>query len=108
MHSTRFVVSLWIAFTIAILGYALIDLSINPWLYDEHAFSMQPDLSKIGDLVHWGGRLMKENAVTLLVANAIVLGGLFALPVSALVALVRNAMSPPPEVEAPRPSLPPT
>ena len=90
MHSTRIFVRLWLCITVVILAYAFLDLSINPWLREEHAFTMQPDLTKVPDLVHWGGRLLKERAVSLLIANAIVLGGLVSIGVSAVVGLLRR------------------
>jgi hypothetical protein len=36
-------------------------------------------MSRIGELWHWGGRLLNEGAIGLLVLNAIMLGGLLAL-----------------------------
>ena len=90
MHSTRFIVGLWLLLTIVILGYALFDLQANPWLREEHAFTMQPDLSRAGDLLHWGGRLLKERAVSLLIMNAVILGGLLAIPVAAALSVFRR------------------
>ncbi len=90
MDSVRSFVKLWAGFAIAILTYAFFDLRLNPWLHEEHAFTMRPDLNQIGDLVHWGGRLLKEDAVVLLVSNALVLSGLIALGVHAVVRLFRR------------------
>lgn len=45
---------------------------------------MRPDLSKVPDLAHWGGRLMHHGAWPLLLANAVLLGGLIALAMSFL------------------------
>ena len=79
MDSVRSFVRLWAGLTLAILAYAFLDLRMHPWLLDEQHFTMTPDLSRVGDLAHWGGRLLRENAVSLLVGNALVLGGLLAL-----------------------------
>jgi hypothetical protein len=85
-----------------ILSYAVLDLRANPWLYDETKFTMRPDLSQIGDLVHWGGRLLKENALVLLVGNALVLAGLLTLLLYGVVRLVRRRAPAPVDIEAER------
>jgi hypothetical protein len=93
MESTRSFLRLWIVITFAILTYAALDLWLHPSLHQEMHFTMQPDVSQIGDLWHWGGRLLKEGAITLLVANAIVMGGLLALvgrSIARLVARLRG------------------
>jgi hypothetical protein len=100
MDSVRSFVKLWAGFTIVILGYAIIDLRTNPWLYDETKFTMRPDLSQIGDLVHWGGRLLKEQALSLLVGNALVLAGLLTLLLFGIVRLLRRPRSAPVAVAA--------
>lgn len=79
MDSTRSLLALWFCISLTILAYAGIDLWLHPSLYGEVHFTMQPDVTQIGDLWHWGGRLLKEGAIALLVANAIVMGGLLAL-----------------------------
>jgi hypothetical protein len=79
MDSTRSFLALWFCISLVILAYAGIDLWMHPALYGEVHFTMQPDVNQIGDLWHWGGRLLKEGAISLLVANAIVMGGLVAL-----------------------------
>src|SRR5262249_9736369 len=90
MDSVRNFVRLWAGLTIAILGYAVIDLRFNPWLHDETRFTMRPDLNQIGDLVHWGGRLLKENALTLVVGNALVLAGVLTLALYGIVRVLRR------------------
>jgi hypothetical protein len=79
MYSVRAFLSLWSVSTLAILGYAAADLGLHPALRRETNFSMQPDLSRLPELVHWGGRLVKEGHWSLLVSNAFLLGGLAAL-----------------------------
>ena len=93
MDSVRSFVRLWAGFAIAIFAYAIVDLRMNPWLHEEHAFTMRPDLNQIGDLVHWGGRLLKEDAVVLLLSNAFVIAGLLALGVHGIVRLFRRGRS---------------
>ena len=75
------------ASVIVIVAYAYVDLRLHPWLEQETNFSMTPDLSQLPDLLHWGGRLLKEHAFVLLLGNAVVLGGLLALVVTSLARL---------------------
>ncbi|HET9931361.1 MAG TPA: hypothetical protein VFQ35_11760 [Polyangiaceae bacterium] len=70
---------LWLVLTAAILFYAWLDLRLNPRLLMETHFSMRPDLDQLPDLMHWGGRLLNHRALSLLVGNALVLGGVGAL-----------------------------
>ncbi|HVY44660.1 MAG TPA: hypothetical protein VHB21_02230 [Minicystis sp.] len=102
MHSVRSFLSLWSIATASILAYAFVDLGMNPGLYRETHFSMQPDLSRVGELVHWGGRLLKERHWSLLVSNALVLGGLTALALGALGRALRTTRgaSPPDDAAA--------
>ena len=93
MDSVRSFVALWVSSTAAILGYAWFDLRHNPWLYEERNFTMCPDLSRVPDLMHWGGRLLKEQATSLLVMNAIVIGGLLALAAAWIGARIARAKS---------------
>ena len=79
MDSVRSFLAIWALLTGVILGYAVIDLRLHPELYDEKTFSMTPDLSQIGTLPHWGGRLLKERAHGLLVCNAVALAGMMSL-----------------------------
>jgi len=90
MNSTRSFMRLWLGLTVVVLGYAAIDLWMHPWLGQETHFTMRPDFSQIGDLWHWGGRLLKEDAVMLLVANAVIIAGAFTLGVSALMRIGRR------------------
>ena len=70
---------LWAVLTALVVAYAFLDLSLSPALWSERSFSMEPDLSQIWEIRHWGGRLLRERAWGLLVCNALVLGGLGAL-----------------------------
>lgn len=79
--SARSFVLLWVALAAAVIGYALLDLHLSPSLWSEHHFSMQPDLSQIWEVRHWGGRMVREGAWGLLLPNALVLGGLGALAI---------------------------
>lgn len=72
---------LWAALTAVVIGYAALDLWLSPSLWNERHFSMQPDISQLWEVRHWGGRLMREQAWELLLPNAVVLGGLGALAV---------------------------
>jgi hypothetical protein len=84
MDSVRAFLRLWFWLSAAILGYAVVDLWMHPWLHEEHSFSMKPDLARAPELVHWGGRLVREDQKSLLLSNAIVLGGALALTTQAL------------------------
>ena len=87
MASVRSFVRLWMASVAVILAYAYVDLRLHPWLEQETHFSMTPDFSQLPDLLHWGGRLLKEHAFVLLLGNAVVLGGLIALGVTSMTRL---------------------
>jgi hypothetical protein len=113
MSSVRSLIRLWIGFTLLIFGYAACDRMLNPWLRFEQSFSLEPDISRLPDLMHWGGRLMHQHWM-LFVCNAIVVGGLAALSVQSIVQLFAgrsrgslperiNVLPPPP-----RPSTPPS
>lgn len=78
MYSARLFVGLWLGFALAIILYAFIDLSVNPWLLSEQGISLTPDLSRIGETLHWGGRLLRQSPVVL-IANAAIGGGMLAL-----------------------------
>ena len=60
---------------------------------------MRPDLARLPELVHWGGRLLSNGAWWLLGCNAVLIGGMAALVVSAVRAVYRAIcpLSPPPE-----------
>lgn len=90
MSSTRSFMRLWLGLTVLVLAYAAIDLWMHPWLAQESHFTMRPDLTQIGDLWHWGGRLLKEDALVLLVGNAVILAGVLALVVSGMARLWRK------------------
>lgn len=79
MFSLRSLLSVWVTSSLATLGYAYADLSLTPGLHQERGFSIHVDFSRIGELWHWGGRLLNEGAIGLLVLNAIMVGGLLAL-----------------------------
>jgi hypothetical protein len=79
VFSVRSLLSVWVSSSLATLGYAYADLSLTPGLHQERGFSIHVDISRIGELWHWGGRLLNEGAIGLLVLNAIMLGGLLAL-----------------------------
>lgn len=79
MFSVRSLLSVWVTSSLATLGYAYADLSLTPGLHQERGFSIHVDISRIGELWHWGGRLLNEGAIGLLVLNAIMVGGFLAL-----------------------------
>lgn len=78
MPSVRFFVRVWAGFAVAIVAYGAVDRALNPWLTTERSFSMEPDLSRLPDLVHWGGRLW-HLSLPLLSFNAVLIGGLMSL-----------------------------
>lgn len=84
MTSFRSFAVLWIVLAALLLVYSYLDLQYNPWLMQETTFSMKPDLSRIGDLAHWGGRLLKHGELPLLLANVLLLSGAVALVLSGL------------------------
>ncbi len=107
MHSVRAFLSLWSVISATILGYAFGDLALHPALRRETNFSMQPDLARAGELVHWGGRLLKEGHWSLLVSNALLLGGLAALVLGGVLRWVRREREPTASADhEARPSLP--
>jgi hypothetical protein len=69
----------WLAATLLIVGYAWVNLQVNPHLSFETSFTLTPDASRLSDLLDWGGRLLHHGALGLLLANAIALGGILAL-----------------------------
>jgi hypothetical protein len=84
----------WLVATLAIVGYAWVDLRINPHLELETSFTLTPDVTRLSDLLDWGGRLLHHRAVGLLALNAIALGGIAALVVRGAVSLVRRLRAP--------------
>jgi hypothetical protein len=94
VDSARGFVRLWFLLALLILGYAWVDLRLNPRLYFETEISMRPDLSQLPDLMHWGGRLLNHGAVSLLLGNALVLAGLAALLGRGIAHFVRKLLHP--------------
>ena len=80
----------WAAATALILAYAFADLRFNPHLAAETGFTLTPDVTRLGDLWDWGGRLLHHGAVGLLALNALAIGGIAALVVRGGVAVVRR------------------
>lgn len=79
MISARGFVLIWAATSLAILVYAFVDLWVSPSLHGEQSFSMQVDFTQIWEVRHWGGRLVRERAWSLLAGNAVAIGGILAL-----------------------------
>jgi hypothetical protein len=79
VFSVRSLLVVWVSSSLATLGYAYADLSLTPGLHQERGFSIHIDITRIGELWHWGGRLLNEGAIGLLVLNAIMVGGILAL-----------------------------
>src|SRR6187431_482994 len=79
VFSVRSLLVVWVSSSLATLGYAYADLSLTPGLHQERGFSLHIDVTRIGELWHWGGRLLNEGAIGLLVLNAIAVGGFLAL-----------------------------
>lgn len=88
VDSARSFVRLWAVLTAAVLLYAWLDLRLNPRLLMETRFSMRPDWDQLPDLMHWGGRLLNHRALSLLIGNAVVLGGMAALLGRALLRVI--------------------
>jgi hypothetical protein len=107
MYSVRAFFSLWSLTSGVILAYAFADLGLHPALRRETNFSMQPDIHRVGELVHWGGRLLKEGHWSLLVCNALVIGGVLALVLAGIVRRFRHERQDAAKAEhGARPSLP--
>jgi hypothetical protein len=79
VFSLRSLLFVWATSSLATLGYAYADLTLTPGLHQESGFSVHIDIARIGELWHWGGRLLNEGAIGLLVLNAMMVGGLLAL-----------------------------
>ena len=71
MDSVRGFFRIWIAVALVLIVYSVVDLRLNPWLHHESYFSMRPDWSRLPDLMHWGGRLLRHGAVSLWITNAL-------------------------------------
>jgi len=92
VFSVRSLLLVWVSSSLATLGYAYADLSLTPGLHEERGFSIHIDVARIGELWHWGGRLLNEGAIGLLVLNAIAVGGFLALLMLWLGQLLRKAL----------------
>jgi hypothetical protein len=79
VFSLRSLLLVWVSSSLATLGYAYADLNLTPGLHQEHGFSISIDIARAGELWHWGGRLLNEGAMELLILNAILVGGFIAL-----------------------------
>jgi hypothetical protein len=79
VFSVRSLLFVWVTSSLATLGYAYADLTLTPGLHQERGFSVHIDIARIGELWHWGGRLLNEGAIGLLILNAIMVGGFLAL-----------------------------
>ncbi len=94
MDSVRSFLLIWLCFAGAIVLYAFADLHFNPWLRVEGTLTLEPDFARIGDLAHWGGRLLRAHAPMLLLGNSVILGGLFAFAAQALIRLLARRRKP--------------
>lgn len=99
MFSVRSLLLLWVCASLATLGYAYVDLRVTPGLAEERGYSIALDLARIGELWHWGGRLLNEGAIGLLVFNAIIVGGFIALLVLWVGQVLRRLLQPQAEAE---------
>jgi len=84
----------WLVATLMIVAYAWIDLRFNPHLALETSFTLTPDVTRLGDLWDWGGRLLRHGALGLLVCNAIAIGGMVALVARGALKLLRRVRAP--------------
>jgi hypothetical protein len=105
VFSVRSLLLLWVCTSLATLGYAYLDLHITPGLIQERGFSIDLDFTRVGELWHWGGRLLNEGAMSLLVFNAIIVGGFLALLVLWMAQLLRRVLQPRTEPEPNAPSV---
>lgn len=99
MLSVRSLLLLWVCASLATLGYAYVDLRVTPGLAHERGYSIDLDFARIGELWHWGGRLLNEGAIGLLVVNSIIVGGFLALIVLWIGQVLQRALQPRIEVE---------
>lgn len=93
MFSVRSLLVVWMSSSLAILGYAYADLRLTPELHQERGFSIHIDIERVEELWHWGGRLLNEGAIGLLVFNAIMLGGFLALMMLWVGQLAQNLLN---------------
>ena len=99
MLSVRSLLLLWVCASLATLGYAYVDLRVTPGLVQERGYSIDLDFTRIGELWHWGGRLLNEGAIGLLVFNSIIVGGFLALLVLWAAQVLGRVLQPPSEPE---------
>ena len=92
MFSVRSLLLVWMSSSAATLGYAYADLKLTPGLHQERGFSIHIDIERVGELWHWGGRLLNEGAIGLLVFNSIIVGGFLALLMLWIAQLARRAL----------------
>jgi hypothetical protein len=90
VDSTRGLLRLWLLLAVVLLAYSYVDLRLNPWLETETHFSLRPDITQLHDLWHWGGRLLRHGAVSLLLANAVVMAGIAALAIHSVALFVQR------------------
>lgn len=79
VDSVRGFLRIWIGVALVLVVYSFIDLRLNPWLHHETHFTLRPDWSRLPDLMHWGGRLLRHGAVSLWILNALLISGVIAL-----------------------------
>jgi hypothetical protein len=84
---------MWFIVAVLLLAYSYVDLRLNPWLETETHFTLRPDLTQLHDLWHWGGRLLRHGAVSLLVANAIVMAGIATLAIHSIALFIHRRRS---------------
>jgi hypothetical protein len=99
VFSVRSLLLLWVCASLATLGYAYVDLRVTPGLVQERGYSIDLDFARVGELWHWGGRLLYEGAFVLLVFNSILVGGFLALLVLWAGQVLRRVLQPRSEVE---------
>ena len=93
MDSVRGFFRIWIAVALVLIAYSVVDLRLNPWLHHESYFSMRPDWSRLPDLMHWGGRLLRHGALSLWITNALLISGAVALIVQSVFRIVKRVRS---------------
>ena len=90
MDSVRGFFRIWLVVALVLIVYSIVDLRMNPWLHRESYFSMRPDWSRLPDLMHWGGRLLRHGAVSLWITNALLISGAVALVIQSVIRVVRR------------------
>jgi hypothetical protein len=90
VDSVRGFFRIWIVVAVLLVVYSFVDLRLNPWLHGESYFSMRPDWSRLPDLAHWGGRLLRHGAVSLWITNALLISGAIALLIQSALRIVKR------------------